>query len=230
MNTQLGSLLSNPRNKLVRYVPFAKCFMFTVELDKATGKRKKERKLCGITKIMGKYFWPDYVYTRDRYNMGTGAHSKEDGINRGKQVHKQLRDYANLSEKAFKKKYSDGVHKYTLYAIKTLKMWKLKPVCAEFVIYDEENGIATAVDMICTPSNSKGGEVVLLDWKCGFDYYMVKSNNVYMKGPLEGYSCCPLYQGYYQLAIEYAILTKKYGITPVKCIVVQLSQEQINPY
>jgi hypothetical protein len=230
MQTPLGSLLSNPRNKRVRYFHPAKCFMLTVEVD-SNGKRKKEKKLCGITRIMGKYFWPDYEYKRDRYNLGTGAHSKEDGIERGVTVHRQLRDYANLSAKDFKKKHPlEDIHDYTRYAIKTLKLWKLKPVCAEFIIYDEDNGIATAIDMICTPTASKGGEIILLDWKCGFDHYMVKSNNADMKGPLKEYSCCPLYQGYYQLAIESAILSTKYGITPSKCIVVQLSQEQVNPY
>ena len=142
-------------------------------------------------------------------------------------MHKQLRDYINLSRKKFVKKTGkEEIHDFTKKAIIALNMWELKPKKAELPICDTDNNIGTAIDAICTNTRK---EIVLVEWKCGFDGYFEKGNE-YMAAPLGGVLNSPLNQAFCQIIIEAEILRRFYN-TDVKCLyVIQINKSGIYPH
>src|SRR6185503_6693650 len=76
----------------------------------------------------------------------------------------------------------------------------------------------------------KRGEFYLVDWKCGFDDYMLKGNGMMQVEQLKGFSNCPLHQGYLQVLFEKIFLEKFYGFRVKNTYVIQIDQKGIHPY
>ena len=183
----------------------------------------------GLTNQLKRVFWPDYSYDEAKKGAnqkvpGTGVRSSREGLNRGKMVHRQLRDYFNLDETKFHIKHP-VLHPFTTNAMVSLTEYGLIPLRAELPIYG--SGVATAIDAICLDKETSG--LVLIEWKTGFDNYLLKGNAA-MKGPLGGrYSNCPLHQAFFQLAIEKHIVETHYGARIHASHVIQLTQDGVTP-
>jgi len=230
-NKKVSALLSNENAYKVRFCHIGKCFKYCPEDG------VKEKRFRGLRDLLSKTFWSDYVYSRDKYSESTGVSSNLEGIERGILVHKQLRDYTNMKLEDFKKKYNinfnkkpptSDLHPFTMQAISVMREWKLKPIIAEFIVYDTSFMIATGVDMLCLNQN---GSLISIDWKCGMDGYISKSSGM-MNGPLADYlSNSPLNQAYIQKTIESELMAISYdGIRPDVCYVVNLNKESNDPY
>jgi len=220
----LYPLINNARNESVRFCEIAQAFKRKIAVQEKN-RRTKDVICPGILPLLREFFWPDYTYTRDKHNEGTGVSNSREGINRGKLVHSQLQDYINCSFKTFKIKHEE-IHEYTAKAIFAMEDWKIKPGVAEFIIYDDNN-FGSAVDhAFLTDEN----EIGIMDWKNGFDDYFLQGSGS-MKGPLQGiYSNCPMNQGFLQLLLEKIILERFYGIKVKHVYVIQITRKGVYPF
>jgi hypothetical protein len=228
------SLLINPRNRNIRFSSYSRCFKLEIRDESTinsnnnngTEKKRKEIILSGLLPSLKRVFWPDYQYIPTKYGGNTGVRSSFEGRMRGTLVHDQIRSYINESEKDFLKKH-ETLHFYTKKAIIAMKEWELRPIAAEFIIYDEDAKIATSIDALCIDKNY---DLVIIDWKCGYDHFIMRATCT-MKGPLENkYSDCPLHQAYLQVLMNKVILEKFYGINVNKCYVVQITKDGISNF
>jgi hypothetical protein len=217
---KLSLLQSHPLNLKVKFNYMSQGFLFEVD-------SKKKIKMQGFKPVLSKVFWPNYVYTRTKYSESTGVSSSQEGLERGKIVHKQIQDYYTLSSAAFLKKYGD-IHPYAKKAIAALKKWGYLPWKSEFKIVCKELRIATAIDLIAT----KNGKLCLIEFKTGQDGY-INVGNSNMIGPeslSKKYSNCPLHQAYLQVLLSAIILDKVYGVKVDECLVVHIQKEMTTPY
>lgn len=194
----------------------SKCFTFK--------NGNKNIKLKGITKIIKQAFYPDYVYTRDKYSVSTGAGSSTEGRSRGSLIHRQLRDFFNESHEKFKVKH-EGVHDYTKKAIIAMKSWNMTPIKAEVPICDPKQKIGTGIDAVCL----RDSKLCFLEFKSGGDGYFEKGSGN-MKGILELLSNCPKNQAFIQLIVENEITRRNYGVSADELHVIQLCSSGVNPY
>ncbi len=187
----------------------------------------KERTLKGLLPGLRRAFWPTYKYVRSRFGGSTGVRSAHAGRRRGTTVHSQLESYANETDFEVFVSRHPALHPYAKKAIKALEIWKLEPIRAELAIADPILMIGTAIDMVCVDEE---GRLVIIEWKCGMDHYMMRGT-ASMRGPLGAfYSNSPLNQAYFQLLFERAILQYHYGVVPAKAYVVQIEMDDIMPY
>ena len=229
------SLLTNPRNKNVRFSTSGRCFKLKTSSESDSNNNNnnnnnikvvpsnKEIILSGLLPSLKRVFWPEYQYVPSKYGGTTGVRSSFEGRARGTLVHDQLRSYINDKKSVFLKKHSE-LHFYTKKAIIAMKEWELKPIAAEFIVYDENSRRATSIDALCM---DKDYNLVVIDWKCGYDHFLMRASRS-MKGPLENkYSDCPLHQAYLQVLIDRVMLERFYGARVSKCYVVQITMEGI---
>lgn len=203
-------------------------------------KDDKEIRLSGITKKLKKHFYPNYVYSRNRYSTGTGVRNASEGRNRGTIVHRQIRDFFNMSDTKFFDRYrsptakkkdplKEEIHEYTQKLVLAMDKWGLEPIVSELPVMDLKRKVATAVDGLCI--DKKTGSLVMLEWKCGFDHYL-NQGNAQMLGPktLTKYSNCPLNQAKLQLAFTKDMFEKTYDIPVEYAWVINLTQQAVMPH
>lgn len=77
-----------------------------------------------------------------------------------------------------------ALHPYTKAFLRELHARKLVPVRAQFPVMARGVMIATAVD--CLARHTETGELVVIDWKCGFEGYYEKYTGRYMNEPYQG--------------------------------------------
>ena len=225
------NFLNHPRHREVRFSPVEQSFRFGNEKPKDPKKKLKGQRVPGLTKKLRRSFWPNYVYRKPRQGSGTGVSSADEGLRRGKLIHKQLRDFINLDKKGFVRRWPE-VHPFVRNAIVALRAYGLKPITAELPICSDPDipgcGVATAIDAICMDIRNQN--LVLIEWKTGFDHYLMQGSGN-MEGPLGGiYSDCPLHQAWFQLALTKHIVETFYGDVRVgAAYVMQLSQAGVTP-
>lgn len=215
-------LIIHPNRSLVQFSKLSKCFMLKKNTEAGGFK-----KLRGLLPLLRKVYWPDYVYTEgdSNYHVSTGAGGLKEGINRGKLVHRQLRDFTNKSEKYFRSVHGPSIHDYTLNVVKAKLEWGTTTGVAEFPLFDEELGIGTAADDISLQGNNT---IVVSDWKVGQDSsFRVGSGP--MKGVLSHLSNSPFNQACVQLLFNYIFLLKTYGLRPDKLYAVQICTSGVDP-
>lgn len=225
-------LLCNERHKYAFFHHYAQSFMYkkvVVTFDAKTYQSKTEEKqfkLKGVKDILKQAFFPAYEYKREAYHYGTGAGSLLGGQERGKIVHNQICDYVNLRPSEFKAKHP-VIHEYTQKAIMYLEESGIKPVIAEMIIYDEELGWGTAIDLIAVHKETE--KIMIIDWKTGGDFYM-NTGKFPLKGPLgKLYSDSPAVQAYLQVLMERILLKLKYDIDIKLNYVLQVRQDAVEP-
>jgi hypothetical protein len=217
-------LIQHPRNENIVLSKARQGFIVTMRGE------EKGQKYKGITSILRDVFWPNYVFRRYKYNGGTGVKNMQEGMSRGKKVHKEIEHWINKPTSEFSKKHPEP-ETHTLKIMNSLYEWGIKPVTAEFCIYDEGPKIATAIDALCTikPSN----ELAIIDWKIGLDDYEFKGNGIIEKPPSLkklGLTDSPMMHAFLQLMVETQILERKYGISPDKAYVVQANLKGVAKY
>jgi hypothetical protein len=223
-------LKENPRNldiKLAKYPQQG----FLLQLP---GEEKAKR-LKGITPIIAEIFWPNYKFRKFVHSSGTitGLNRPEEGIIRGKMVHDQLEHFINMEDHKYRafirSKYKGIEHEYVMKIIGYLSDRNLTPKVAEFPIYDEKIGIATAIDAICVNNVTK--KLAIVDWKVGMDDYVGQGSAPLLRPPsLTKFANSPLHQAYIQLLVEVQILERRYGICPDEVFVIRVDQSGVTKY
>lgn len=207
--------ITHPKHDRIYFDERAKCFRLIISDD-------IEMKLPGIRDNLKEIFFYDYEYKRKKGDGSTGVSSASEGIERGKTVHDELMDYANLPKKEFIKLHP-RLHKYTIKAIQALKEWKFRAMCAEICINSDH--FATKFDNVSTDIN---GRFILIEWKTGMDSY-IKRGNASMKGILEEkFSNCPLNQAFLQLLLTKSIIEYEYNTKVHDSYVVHIHKEGVD--
>lgn len=186
-----------------------------------------DKMLRGLKPSMSKIFWPDYDFDESggsvsgssRANGGGGL---REGINRGKLIHKQIQDFINCDYDMFKTLHPEPC-KGTRLFVEWMTRNRLRAICSEFEIYDEQANVGTAIDVI---AQTQRNSAVLIELKTGHAGYFQRSNGP-MRGPLSNWNNCPLHQAYVQLLLERAILKHRYNFVPAMSYVVQINEEGV---
>jgi hypothetical protein len=223
---KMYDLVRNPRIQNVRFDKARQGFIVTLETS------DKGVKYKGITSILKDIFWPNYVYKKRKFNSSTGAGTKEAGMARGKLVHQQLACKFNKSQDYYSKKYpNEELH--TTRVVSALAMHKIRIIegTAEFPIYDEGPKIATAIDALGIIKSTN--ELVVIDWKIGFDDYERQSDGI-LENPKVfkemQLSDAPIMQAFIQIIVEIQILERRYGISIPKGMVIQATSSGVKKH
>lgn len=208
----------------VKFSKYTQCFTLQpLPSPLPSPKPPKAKNLRGLLPVLKAIYWPDYEYDADKnkYKITTGAGSVRGGTNRGKIVHRQIRDFTNKSPSYFTKVHGEEIHEYTEHLIKSKTVWKTTHAVAEFPIFDEELGIGTAIDDLSYKIQDGHVFVIIADWKVGFDSYF-KQFNGHMKGVLAELDNSPCSQALIQVLFNYIFLKKTYGFTADALVAVQI--------
>ena len=120
----------------------------------------KTRRLEGLTKPLKSVFYP-------YQQIASTGGAKTGGSARGNAVDRELAALVNHGTIP-----GEGFSKYTLQVMKYLKKHGLRPFAAQFLVYDENIGIATELDLLCVDeavSVADANNVVNVQVKTGFD-------------------------------------------------------------
>lgn len=212
----IKNFVYHKRHENIYFDKSRKCFMLT--------ENNGSFKISGLKSYMQAIFFPDYEYEKKKGDASSGISNPFEGIERGEIVHEQLEDYFNLNTKDFVEKYP-SLHFYTSKTIKSLKEWKLKPLCSEISIWNQN--VATKLDGVCT---DKLIRFILCEWKTGMDGYFLRGNSD-MKGILKGLiSNSPLNQALLQLLLTKVIIEREYNIIVHMQYVVHIHKDGVIPY
>ena len=195
--------MGHARHKTIRRVHNS----FRITLTENDNKNGNIRLLKGLCNELKNAFYADYDYYRVSKKSKSKPSKKrkrgDGGKERGKRVDEELSRY--VLDQVERKTY----HLYTIKCIRALKHWGYQPSTCQVNIYDEDIGIATAID--CLVLNRKK-EMVLLEIKTGFEGYHDESTH-FMTKPLTGIANTPKNQHFLQLLFMCIMLDKKYGIS-----------------
>jgi hypothetical protein len=193
-NLVIKHKMLNQVSSIVSFDENHKCF--TVHLK--TNKRAK-----GLTKLLGKAFWPDYQYPVYKQGLEPKSGFPKDklknelgGLVRGKVIHGQVRaliegpNYSSPLGEFF------GLHPYSQKTVNALKLQGLTPIIAELPVCYPDLLVATAIDIVCLDSADRP---VFVELKTGMDNTFTAGNQK-MKGPWNA-SNCALNQAFVQLLI-----------------------------
>lgn len=159
------------------------------------------------------------------------------GVNRGKVTHQELCDYINLSTATCIRKHrKKGFHAFTVQIVEKLVAWGLRPVVAEFNIFDEILNYATAIDMIVARDLQQTGarpspppsRLVLVETKTGYRDGVFLSGSGLLRLPAQmahlRIDDSPLHQAMLQVLMARLTLKYRYGIHQTDCVVIHVDE------
>jgi len=264
---QLTKLCNSKLSDQITFDYRNKQYRFLAEKKIKKSNTKKKEKTCksiifaGITRLLRELFYPNYDFLKVKYKSSYQAPSpsqrgnqkptkndikdRDNGIKRGVLVHEQLMCYIKDKQK-YAKIFGSEMHDYAFRILKSLEVWGLIPIAAEFHICDPVNKLATSIDAICI--NKKTNEIYVIDWKCASDNYFLHGNS-WMLSILEPQtkktnntkktqkdfedqiiSNSPLNQAFIQLAVMKEMLKRCYSFAPSKFIIVQVTSDIVKHY
>lgn len=130
------------------------------------------------------------------------------GLIKGSHVHGQMHDFVQLDERAFRKRYPQGLDPYAQRLLRVIvKQLRLQPFLAEFDVWCERLRIGTSIDMI---GLDEQGRLGLLEFKTGYkDYFDAQDGMI--GGSLQLRNT-PQNQATLQLLGAAAILKERYDV------------------
>lgn len=176
---------------------------------------------CGITKLLGDTFYPNYHYTgkcKQRYDYVTGA-------KRGTLVDSQVRDIVRRIFDPDAERKHTRIHPYTRKIMSSLTLLNLTPAFAQCYVGDASLLIATGVDLVCVDNVSK--RPVLIELKMGFNGTLDESN-ANMISVLSAYPNSPRYQHQAQLAVTYELFKRTFGVDPIRALILNANDNGVN--
>jgi hypothetical protein len=235
---RVTKLVNNPRNQFIKFN--GNSFIVT---------NQHSGKACaysGLTKKLKRVFYPNTEEDpRKRGSPAPGTlkspYYKPSKMKRtcllygkdhGKAVHEQLELYTNLinngkSLDEFHQRVGDALDPCTIRILNLFAAKGWVPVVAEQQIWDEDMGVATAVDSIVLDSNT--GKLILIELKNGFEgqaYGPSPDNNEKLPEPLSDITNCPMFRHMLQVMCMRMILTKKYKFSVDEAYIIRtLSKE-----
>jgi hypothetical protein len=147
---------------------------------------------------------------------------REEAMERGTRIHDQIKDFIKMEKPAFERKHKAGVDKQTVFALShMMETLQLELVASEYMIFDEEVGFATSIDVLATRRNDRNS-VVLIEIKTGRGgAHFTNYANGIMTLPDEmknkRFTNTLLNQAMMQVLLERLVLIKHYDV-PGKCI------------
>lgn len=178
----------------------------------------RDGKYCSVSGLLPrlrKVFWPQSSIFKQmkgakggQKKRGGRSRGKFSGVIKGTKIHRELRDFIVFDGKTFKKVHGK-LHPYSSRILKYIvdvKKWQ--PFLPEHLIYDEDLGLATPVDLICL---TREGRLALLEFKTGYTGYFDNADGK-MERPLHRMRNTPLNQATLQLMTSAQILSQKYEI------------------
>jgi ATP-dependent exoDNAse (exonuclease V) beta subunit len=176
-----------------------------------------------IVKMMSSDKWPQSKYygkSKESIKKEWDDNGKE-ASGDGTIMHKCIEDYINnippshpdLKEfKMFLQYWDDMMSKYPTF----------KPYRTEWLVYDEEVGVAGSIDFTLQDDNEN---IIIVDWKRSKE---IKMENRYEKGykPFETFENCNYWHYSLQLNFYRHILETKYGKTVVYMMLIILHPNQ----
>lgn len=162
-----------------------------------------------------------------------GKGSRFGGLIKGTFVHQDMRDFVMYDAKNYNrthrqsKKQTDG-HRLTTRLMEFIvARQKWMPFLPEFLMFDEQLGVGTRVDMVCV---NKQGDLVLLEYKTGYAGYFDQAQGV-MTRSLAGLPNTPRQRATLQITVPALILNRRYGI-PLRRMhlwVLRVDDAQLDP-
>ena len=200
--------------------------MFHKEILSRTGCSSRHLKGRGLTAVIKKNFFPDYVFVSGGAYIpptegGVGWKKKKkkgaNGMARGRLVDNQVRLWIQGKPRNEKK-----FHLFSRAFIELTKMLKLTPVGAQVVVREESCNLATLVDAVFV--NSKG-KTVVVELKTGFEGYNETSTGK-MRGVFSYLTDCPANQHKVQLALTSAMFEKTFPeLGKVEALVIRMTSK-----
>jgi hypothetical protein len=137
------------------------------------------------------------------------------GATHGIKVHQQLQQFTNCfyETNGMDKIYEEILDPdmCTINIVSAIYKENWIPIASEFMIWQEDWRVATAVDMIVL--DTKTSELIVLEFKTGYESeeYEVHPNDEFLPEPFDNLVNCPLIRHMFQLIGMICILNKKYG-------------------
>lgn len=152
------------------------------------------------------------------------------GTIQGTRIHHELEDAIILDYKNFKKKYGN-LHPFTERILLYLRAeMKWIPIRSEFKVYDKDNMIGTAIDMICV--NPINGHLVFIEFKTGYKTYF-ETYDGFLERCLKDLKNSPLNWATIQLTASVIMLLNQnpsLSIENTSSYVIRIDDENIDSY
>lgn len=211
---------SHPNYRQIRYNKARVGFV-----DSVTNK-----KLKGITDGLDQCFWPEYrlkvspTTERDRleseFTFGRQIHAygPDGGQRRGSIIHRELKVHADMKRASDEEwtRYKQQCHEkelaeWTLMVLGQLEANGLHLMFSELCVGDRENGLATAIDMVCVDEENRWH---LVELKTGYaNVFTEHCSTLTRVDRVMG--DCPLNQAKIQLAITRHLFDKTFPEVPI---------------
>lgn len=133
----------------------------------------KSRTLSGVTTLMRKYLVgkrkrgaPKFRAAKRRVKRnGQGLQGRLGGFMRGSLVHRQVEDAVLLDAENFLRRHPDGMHPWARALFDAISAMRLRPLVAEYVVYDLALGAAFRIDFIAV---DRKGRLHVFETKTGY--------------------------------------------------------------
>lgn len=153
-------------------------------------KKGTNRKLRGLTTALAECFWEqtlDKQYAkkfpnspelrkhialkrkreRQKPKKNKNALTAKRGFSRGLAIHREAEDLITMDAITFHKRHPHGIHPWSMALVEAIaEKYQWKPVASEFIVADEDLGIATEIDQIWV---NKKGVLQLIEVKSGYE-------------------------------------------------------------
>ncbi len=209
--------------------------------------------LSGLLPVLKLIYWPDFemkeiIKKPKTYQSRKGTRRKKDqqfpiliqktqkekkrgryyGLIRGTEVHQELRDFIEMDERSFRKKYP-VIHEYTRRILLFISAMKWIPFIAEFNVFDEQLRIGTSIDMVCLCRAT--GKVIFLEFKTGYKDYFNNFTS-YMHHSMNKLTNSPYHQAHLQLICSVLLVMKHHRIRDdeFEMYVVRIDETGLNPH
>lgn len=231
-----NTLLQNDRCSLVatHYANGGKKYYSVKQrvLINGTVEKLISRKFGGLTDRLRTVFYPDTSdnpIEKSKRNKELGGrkplinpsvghvHARpcsKTGAEHGTMVHNQFEKITKIMTQSgrfdYYQKQNEDLDPCVESFIDTCIAKKWFPLRSEFIVYDEDLKIATAIDLILV--DIVNWKLIVIEFKTGFEYeeYGIHPNDVKFDEPLDDLTNCPLNRHFLQLVTMLIILEKKY--------------------
>jgi hypothetical protein len=196
-------------------------------------------KFCGLLKILSDVCYSDYDFKdalkrapiAKRFKLKTGLRRPWQGQRRGKLVHDQVRAIVNGGDVARDAMFGTQRSENADHIIASLQTKNLRPLVAEYIVYDEALRLASPIDIVCVTTKKTGSKLCLIEvknWSNGFTHA-----NGHLQNPpsLRHLNNCALHQAFLQLAFYRRLVEIQHPLLEIgACYVVQETQTYTKYY
>ncbi|MCA1799893.1 MAG: hypothetical protein LC650_01180 [Actinobacteria bacterium] len=184
---------------------------------------KKPLKLRGAHRTLKRCLWSSERFggkstgkSVTRFSNGRTYYGSAGGLSRGKDVHEQVGNFVMLPRRQYCARYPE-VDPMTKSVLNCLHRNGYRGLHAEFIVYDETQGLGTAVDLVCLDRNNR---VVFVELKTGYhDAFLDTKKNAKLRGPFADIPDTPLNRARTQILFAQALYRRTHRLAPLGCVI-----------